>query len=83
MGSAVPGPIVRARARHVREISQRLTERFRHSQIGTVHPGLTLEDGSLVVTGNYLKLRIGAGRRRNEWVRVRMTSDHDGELLPW
>jgi threonylcarbamoyladenosine tRNA methylthiotransferase MtaB len=82
MGGAVPGPIVRARARQVREISQRLTERFHHSQIGTVHQGLTLEDGSLVVTGNYLKLRIAAGRRRNEWVRVRVTSDHDGELLP-
>ena len=82
MGGAVPGPIVRARARQVREISQRLAERFHDSQVGTVHQGLTLQDGSLVVTGNYLKLRIAAGRRRNEWVRVRVTSDHDGELLP-
>ena len=43
--------------------------------------GLTLEDGSLVVTGNYLKLRIPPGRTRNEWVSVRLTSEHDGELL--
>lgn len=82
MNGAVPGPIVRARARRLREISQRLTERFHQSQVGTVQQGLTLEDGTLVVTGNYLKLRIAGGRRRNEWVRVRVTSDHDGELLP-
>ena len=81
MDGAVPGLIVRTRARRLREISQRLTARFHQSQVGTVHQGLTLEDGTLVVTGNYLKLRIAAGRRRNEWVRVRVTSDHDGELL--
>ena len=40
-----------------------------------------LEDGSLVVTGNYLKVRIPPGRVRNEWVSVRLTSEHDGELL--
>jgi threonylcarbamoyladenosine tRNA methylthiotransferase MtaB len=82
LAAGVPGPIVRARARQIREISQRLTQRFHQSQVGTVHRGLTLEDGTRVVTGNYLKLRVAAGRCRNEWVRVRMTSDHDGELLP-
>ena len=35
---------------------------------------LTLEDGSLAVTGNYLKVSIPPGRMRNEWVRVRITS---------
>jgi threonylcarbamoyladenosine tRNA methylthiotransferase MtaB len=81
LSGAVPGPIVRARARQTREISRRLTQRFHDSQVGTVHQGLTLEDGTLVVTGNYLKLRVAGGRSRNEWVRVRMTSDHHGELL--
>jgi hypothetical protein len=33
------------------------------------------------VTGNYLKVRIPTGRMRNEWVRVRLTSHDDGELL--
>jgi threonylcarbamoyladenosine tRNA methylthiotransferase MtaB len=70
---AVPGPIVRARARRVREISHVSTERFHRSQVGTVHRGLTLEDGTLVVTGNYLKPRIPAGWRRNEWVRVKVS----------
>ncbi len=77
----VSGAIVRERARAIREIGQRLAAAFRASQVGSVHRGLTLEDGSLVVTGNYLKLKIPPGRTRNEWVNVRLVSHHDGELL--
>jgi threonylcarbamoyladenosine tRNA methylthiotransferase MtaB len=77
----VPGAIVRERARLIRETGQRLAAAFRASQVGSVHRGLTLEDGSLVVTGNYLKVRIPPGRGRNEWVNVRLLSQHDGELL--
>jgi threonylcarbamoyladenosine tRNA methylthiotransferase MtaB len=77
----VPGAIVRERARAIRETGQRLTTAFRASQVGSVHRGLTLEDGSLVVTGNYLKVRVPPGRSRNEWVNVRLLSQHDGELL--
>ena len=58
----VPGTVVRERARRVREIGRRLTERFHDSQVGTTHRALTLEDGSLAVTGNYLKVRIPPGR---------------------
>ena len=81
MTAKVPGTVVRERARRVRELGRRLTERFHESQLGTTHRALTLEDGSLAVTGNYLKVRIPPGRTRNEWVRVRLTSHHDGELL--
>jgi hypothetical protein len=77
----VPGAVIRERGRRVREISHHLTARFRESQIGTMHRALTLEDGSLVVTGNYQKLRIPPGLPRNEWVFVRVTSHDDGELL--
>jgi threonylcarbamoyladenosine tRNA methylthiotransferase MtaB len=77
----VRGAVIRDRARCIRDIAHTLTNRFHDAQVGAVHDGLTLEDGSLVVTGNYLKLRIPAGRARNEWVRVRVTSHHDGELL--
>jgi threonylcarbamoyladenosine tRNA methylthiotransferase MtaB len=77
----VHGAVIRERGRRIREIGQRLTMRFRDSQIGTTHRALTLEDGTLAVTGNYLKLRIPPGLMRNEWVRVRPTSHHDGELL--
>src|SRR3954469_8552867 len=81
MAGKVSGVIVRERGRRIREIGRVLTERFRRSQIGTIHRALTLEDGTVAVTGNYVKVRIPAGRVRNEWVRVRMTSEHDGELL--
>jgi tRNA A37 methylthiotransferase MiaB len=73
MSGKVHGAVIRDRAARVREIGARLTRRFRESQVGTSHRGLTLEDGSLVVTGNYLKVRIAPGPPRNEWVRVKVT----------
>ncbi len=70
MAGKVAGAVVRERARRLREIGQRLTKRFRDAQVGTTHRALTLEDGTLVVTGNYLKVRIPPGQPRNEWVSV-------------
>ena len=81
MPGTVHGAIVRERGRVVREIGLRLADRFRASQCGTVHRALTVDDGSGVVTGNYLKLRIPPGRARNQWVDVRVASHHDGEVL--
>jgi threonylcarbamoyladenosine tRNA methylthiotransferase MtaB len=80
-GDKVHGSIIRHRATLAREAGLRLTTAFRASQIGTVHRGLTIDDGTLVVTGNYLKLRIPTGHARNQWVRVRVASEHHGELL--
>lgn len=73
--------VTRARARYVRAIADRLSRRFACSQVGTVQRALTLDDGTVAVTGNYLKVRVPTGRQRNEWVRLRITSEHDGELL--
>ena len=70
MGNRVPGAVTRARAERLREIGATLARRFRQAQLGTVRPGLTLEDGTLVVTDNYLKVRLPAGRVRNERVSV-------------
>ena len=42
----------------LRAIGAELTRRFHASQCGTIRPGLTLEDGTLVVTDNYLKVRV-------------------------
>jgi threonylcarbamoyladenosine tRNA methylthiotransferase MtaB len=81
MEGKVHGAIVRERGSAIREIGTRLTERFRQSQLGTVQRALTIDDGSKVVTGNYLKLRVPPGLARNEWVRVRVTSHQDGEVL--
>jgi len=66
----VHGAAIRERARRARDIGRRLTERFYASQLGTIHRGLTIEDGTTVVTGNYLKVRIASGRPRNDWVHV-------------
>ncbi len=81
MSGKVPGAVVRERGRRVREVAARLAERFRLSQIDSVRPALTIDDGSTVVTDNYLKLRIPAGRPRNERVRVLIRSPHEGELV--
>jgi threonylcarbamoyladenosine tRNA methylthiotransferase MtaB len=68
----VHGSIVRERAAELRAISGRLSDRFQQSQAGTVRPGLTLEDGTLVVTDNYLKVRVAPGLARNTRVRIRI-----------
>jgi len=81
MAGRAHGAVVRERARRVREIGARLTERFHSSQIGARHRALTLEDGSLVVTGNYLKLRIPPGRARNEWLDVVVTARDSGAVV--
>lgn len=77
MDPKVSGAVIRERGSRLREIGHGLTTRFRESQVGTVHRGLTLEDGSLVVTDNYLKVRIPPGRSRNEWVSVRITGANE------
>lgn len=79
LGGRALGAVVRERARAVREISRRLSAAFHASQAGTVHRALTIEDGTLGVTGNYLKVRIPAGRPRNEWVDLLL--EDGGELL--
>ena len=81
MRDKVHGTVVRERSRRVREISARLSDRFRAAQIGSVHRALTLEDGSLAVTGNYQKVRIPPGLSRNQWVQVLVLSPDVGELV--
>jgi threonylcarbamoyladenosine tRNA methylthiotransferase MtaB len=75
MSDKVHGSAVRERSRRVREISDGLSKRFRASQLGAVRPALTLDDGSVAVTDNYLKVRIPPGLERNVWVDVKLTGD--------
>jgi threonylcarbamoyladenosine tRNA methylthiotransferase MtaB len=85
MTGKVHGAVIRERASRVREIGRRLSHRFHESQLGTIHRGLTIEDGTLAVTGNYLKVRIPPGHSRNEWVAVKVTGTAEvmrGELVP-
>lgn len=71
------GETVRRRAANIRQIGNDLVRRFRISQVGTIRPGLTIEDGSTVVTDNYLKVKIEAGLARNARVRVRIEGSEE------
>jgi threonylcarbamoyladenosine tRNA methylthiotransferase MtaB len=78
VASAMPGKVsglaTRERGGRIRAIASARTAEFHGRQVGRVHRGLTLEDGTLVVTGNYLKVRIPPGHARNEWLDVRVTA---------
>jgi threonylcarbamoyladenosine tRNA methylthiotransferase MtaB len=80
MAGKVGGAVVRERAQRLRTIGARLAARFREAQVGTIRPALTIEDGSMAVTDNYLKVRIPPGRARNEWVRVRIRGSASAAL---
>ncbi len=80
----VPAGEVRQRAHRLREQADALRRRFEATQVGTVRPALTLADGSVALTDNYLKVGIPPGRRRNERVRVHVGSRGPlrGEVVP-
>jgi threonylcarbamoyladenosine tRNA methylthiotransferase MtaB len=68
--SKTDGNVIRERARALREIAARKSELFRRNQVGRVMKALTVDDGTSVVTGNYLKVRIRNPQPRNCWVTV-------------
>jgi len=76
MPDKVHGSIVRDRSARLRAVGRELSERFRARQANTVRPGLTLEDGTLVVTDNFLKVRIPPGLARNQRVEVRLDEEN-------
>ncbi len=78
MPGKVAGQAVRDRAARVRDVAARRQAWFRRAQVGTEHDGLTLEDGTCALTGNFCKVTIPAGHGRNEWVRVRVVQDEAG-----
>lgn len=81
MPDKVSGALIRDRGAALRRIGADLTQRFRDAQIGSVRPALTLEDGTLVVTDNYVKLRIARGLSRNVRVHVRVTGRDTADLV--
>ncbi len=68
----VDGRDVRERGREARAIGERMSQRFRESQVGRTVRGLSLDEGVSIVTSNYLKLRLDRQQPRNEWVQVRV-----------
>ena len=81
MRGKVPGTIIRDRGAELRRIGADLSSRFRLSQTGSVRPGLTLEDGTVVVTDNYLKIRIPPQFGRNVRVRVEIRENATGVVV--
>jgi len=63
---------IKTRAGRMRDIGARLASGFVRSQAGTIRPGLTLDDGTTVLTDNFLKVSIAPGLARNTRVRVRI-----------
>ena len=77
MPHKVPGPVIRERGRAIRAAGAELAAAFRVSQLGKVRSGLTTERGSVVVTDNYLKVRVPEGLPDNRRVRVRITGANE------
>ncbi len=79
LGDAVPQPIIRERARTLRELSQRKSAAFRAAQSGHSIRALTLarggDDWTEALTGNYLKVRIAGRHPANEWHEVSLETD--------
>ena len=70
MTGKVHGSVIKERGARIREISRTLQARFRESLAGVQRPALTIEDGSVAVTDNYIRVPAPPGHGRNEWVEV-------------
>ena len=81
LAGKIDGPTIRERGAVLRRIGASLTQQFTERQRGAIRPALTLDDGTLVVTDNYLKLRIPAGHARNERVDVKVVSARDAIVV--
>ena len=75
MAPKVNPAIIKERAARMREIAAGLAARFAGTQVGTVRPGLTIDDGSTVLTDNFLKVAVSPGLTRNTRVHVRIDED--------
>jgi threonylcarbamoyladenosine tRNA methylthiotransferase MtaB len=73
MAGKVPPAEVRRRVEALRAVGKRLREAFERTQVGTVRDALTLQDPTVALTDNFLKVGIPAGCGRNERVSVRIT----------
>ena len=72
MSGKIDGAAIKSRAERLRGIGRCLVSRFVESQVGQVRPGLTLDDGTLVLTDNFLKVQVPPGLTRNVRVQVRI-----------
>ena len=69
------GAAVRQRARVIRDIGAELVARFRREQAGSVRPALTIDDGTVAVTDNGLRVRLNGAHPRNSRISLRLGPD--------
>jgi len=74
MAGKVTATEIRRRATALRAIADDLNRAFVGRQVGRERDALTLHDGTVALTDNYIKVAIPRGRPRNERVRVRIES---------
>ncbi|HSK08298.1 MAG TPA: MiaB/RimO family radical SAM methylthiotransferase [Vicinamibacterales bacterium] len=80
----VPGVQIRERVRRLAERARGVKRRFEAQQVGAIRPALTLGNGTVALTDNYIKVSIPPGLRRNERIRVRLTAAEplQAEVIP-
>ena len=66
--------MIRARAKRLRGVGGQLAAAFRLHQIGRECEAIALDAEGLVLTDNYLKVRVLAGVKPNSLLRVRIDS---------
>jgi threonylcarbamoyladenosine tRNA methylthiotransferase MtaB len=75
MAGKLHGTAVRQRARVIRDIGAELAARFRREQAGSVRPALTIDDGTVAVTDNGLRVRLNGAHPRNSRISLRLGPD--------
>ena len=80
MPGKVDGGVARRRASELRAVARELQRRFQSAAIGTLRPSLTLNDGGMALTDNYLKVHLREPVISNRLVDVRVESGEAGRL---
>lgn len=76
----IPLDVRKQRTRVLRALGARKSEEFRASLIGTRLSAVTMEDGGLALSGNYVKLRLAHRREPNRLIDV-IAGEIDGDGL--
>lgn len=80
VAAQVPIPVRKERNRVLRELAAKKNEAFRRSFIGRTVSAVTLDDGPVALTDNYLKVELAAPREPNRIVDLRIGGVGEGTL---
>jgi threonylcarbamoyladenosine tRNA methylthiotransferase MtaB len=80
VAAQVPMPVRKERNRVLRELAAKKNEAFRRGFVGRTVSVVTLDDGPVALTDNYLKVELAAPREPNRIVELRIGGIGDGTL---